>query len=104
MAESKHPFTLRVMEVVRSIPEGRVSTYGTIARMAGNPRAARQVARVLHSLSRPEGLPWHRVVNREGRVSLAPHQGGERQRELLEGEAVLFDEHGAIDLTRFLWP
>ena len=100
-------FTERVIEAVRAIPAGRVATYGRIAALAGTPRAARQVARVLHSCSRAEGLPWHRVVDRMGRVALGAHQGGAEQRRLLEGEGVAFDIHPGgedrIDLTRYLW-
>lgn len=97
------PFTKKVIELIREIPEGRVVTYGFIAALAGNPRAARQVARVLHSCSRKEGLPWHRVVNRDGRISLKPFQGYEIQKQLLEGERVLFDQKDRIDLNIFLW-
>ncbi len=100
MAKSFHE---RAIEVVRSIPLGRVATYGLVATMAGNPRAARQVTRVLHTSSRKEKLPWHRVVNREGRISLKPGHGYEMQRELLSGEGIKFDDSDRIDLSRFLW-
>jgi methylated-DNA-protein-cysteine methyltransferase-like protein len=95
-------FTNRVIESIRSIPLGRVATYGQIAGMAGNRRAARQVARILHACSQTEGLPWHRVVNREGRIALRPSQGYEDQKRLLEKEGVEFDGMGRIDLERFL--
>ncbi len=100
---SKNPFTISTIECIRSIPKGKVATYGGIARMAGNPRAARQVSRVLHTFSRKEGLPWHRVINWEGRISLASFQGGDDQRQLLEGEGVVFDDHGRVDLKLFQW-
>jgi methylated-DNA-protein-cysteine methyltransferase-like protein len=100
---TRHAFTDRVIETIRNIPAGRVATYGQIAGLAGNPRAARQVARILHACSSVEGLPWHRVVNREGRIALKPFQGFEEQRRLLEGERVEFDRSGAIDMFRFLW-
>lgn len=96
-------FTTAVIERIHDIPKGSVSTYGSIAAMAGNPGAARQVARVLHSCSRSEELPWHRVVNREGRISLGTGRGGELQRRLLEAEGVRFDQGGRIDFDRFLW-
>ena len=96
-------FTTRVIEYIRAIPVGSIATYGQIAAMAGTPRGARQVARILHSCSQQEDLPWHRVVNREGCISLTPLQGGEEQRQLLEGEGVEFDHRGRIDLQRFLW-
>jgi len=95
-------FTDRVVEIIGSIPAGRVLTYGSVAALAGNPRAARQVVRVLHACSRREGLPWHRVVNREGRIALKQFQGYEEQLALLEAEGVKFVD-GAIDLARFLW-
>jgi len=96
-------FTIRVIEAIRTIPPGRVATYGQIAGMAGNLRAARQVARILHACSHTQGLPWHRVVNREGRIALAASRGYEDQKRLLETEGVRFDGTGRIDLERFLW-
>ncbi len=71
--------------------------------MAGNNRAARQVVRILHTYSKKEGLPWHRVVNREGRISLPKGQGYEEQKALLENEGVEFEFGGGIDLERYLW-
>lgn len=96
-------FTDRVIEFIRTIPAGRVATYGQIAGLAGNRRAARQVARILHACSQSQGLPWHRVVNREGRVALRTGCGYEEQMRLLRDEGVRFDETGAIDLATFLW-
>ncbi|WP_319543885.1 MGMT family protein [uncultured Pseudodesulfovibrio sp.] len=96
-------FTVRAIALIRSIPLGKVTTYGTIASMAGNRRAARQVARLLHSSSRKERLPWHRVVNREGKISLAPQQGYENQKQLLENEGVTFDASDRINLAMYLW-
>lgn len=100
---TKSRFSISVIELIRSIPAGKVATYGGIARMAGSPRAARQVVRLLHSCSRKEKLPWHRVVNREGRISLKSFQGHDEQKQLLELEGVEFDHAGNIDLERFMW-
>jgi methylated-DNA-protein-cysteine methyltransferase-like protein len=100
---TRQEFSNTVIELIRAIPEGFVSTYGGIAFMAGSPQAARQVARILHSCSGKEQLPWHRVVNREGRISLKPMQGYEEQRMLLEDEGVEFDAKGRIDLNVYLW-
>ena len=100
---SLHPFTEKAIECIQAIPAGRVATYGQIAAMAGTPRGARQVARILHSCSKQEDLPWHRVVNREGRISLNALQGGKEQWQRLEKEGVEFDLAGRIDLKRFLW-
>ena len=93
----------RVKIVIKRIPKGRVATYGQIAACAGNPRAARQVVRVLHSSSQKDKLPWHRVINREGRISLKPTQGYEIQHALLLKEGITFDKNDTIDLNRFLW-
>ena len=98
-----NPFTVNVKKFIRQIPAGKVATYGMIAALAGNPRAARQVARILHSCSRKDSLPWHRVVNRHGRISLKPFQGYEIQDALLRAEGVAFTEDNTIDLDRFLW-
>lgn len=99
----KDPFTKRVIEVLGRIPHGRVATYGQIAALAGNPRAARQVVRILHSCSRSHNLPWHRVINARGRISLAPGDGFELQRAMLSDEGVVFGIGDRIDLNRYGW-
>lgn len=95
------PFTEKAISVIQSIPEGKVMTYGGVAAAAGSPRGARQIVRILHSMSRSHGLPWHRVVNAQGRISLVEGEGGEIQRLYLLGEGVRFDGNGAIDLKTF---
>lgn len=100
---TRQTFTERLIELIRRIPAGRVATYGQIAAMAGNPKAARQVARALHACSQKEDLPWHRVVNREGRIALKTYAGGAEQQRFLENEGVQFDPAGVIDLKVFLW-
>jgi methylated-DNA-protein-cysteine methyltransferase-like protein len=96
-------FTIKVKGLIKRIPEGQVATYGLIAAMAGNPRAARQVARILHACSSKDHLPWHRVVNRKGQISLKPTRGYEIQKMLLEKEGVLFSPGDTIDFDRYLW-
>ncbi|MGK9252103.1 MULTISPECIES: MGMT family protein [Paenibacillus] len=93
------PFTEKVIRVVGAIPEGKVMTYGSVAAAAGSPRAARQVVRILHSMGEKYGLPWHRVVNAAGSVSL-PGDAGELQRALLAAEGIEEGSRGAIDLDR----
>ena len=93
----------RVKRLIKEIPHGKVATYGQIASHAGNSRAARQVAWILHSCSEKDGLPWHRVINSKGRISLPPQGGYELQKKLLELEGISFKENGSIDLDRFLW-
>lgn len=99
----KTTFHQRLVGLIKKIPQGKVATYGHIARMAGNPRAARQVVWVLNSYWKKEKLPWHRVINSRGQISLKPGQGYELQKSLLEKEGVLFDDHNRVNLERFLW-
>ena len=95
-------FTDAVKRAIKSIPRGAVATYGQIAAISGNPRGARQVARILHSCSEKDKLPWHRVINGKGMISLAPGRGYEIQRAMLEQEGILFGINDKIDLDRFL--
>ena len=101
--DSSASLSERIALVVRSIPHGEVATYGQVAAIAGNPRAARQVVRTLKMWSRSRNLPWHRVVNREGRISLPPGGGYEEQRGLLEAEGVAFGLDGRIDMRHHRW-
>ena len=96
-------FTMRVRNIIATIPEGRVASYGQIAALAGNNRAARQVAWVLHSSSKAHALPWHRVIGAGGKISLPRGRGYEEQRALLLCEGVYFDNRDRIDMNRFLW-
>jgi methylated-DNA-protein-cysteine methyltransferase-like protein len=96
-------FHQSIVKTIKRIPRGKVATYGQIALLAGDPRAARQVSRALHSSSDKEGLPWHRVINSRGQISLPLGSGHELQRALLEAEGVTFKLDGSIDLKRFLW-
>jgi methylated-DNA-protein-cysteine methyltransferase-like protein len=97
------PFTSRALRIIRGIPRGRVATYGLVAAAAGSPRGARQVVRILHSLSRRERLPWHRVIGSRGMIRLPRGLGFETQRSLLRKEGVVVTTHGRVDLQRFLW-
>jgi methylated-DNA-protein-cysteine methyltransferase-like protein len=94
--------SVRIKEIIKSIPYGRVATYGQIAARAGNPRAARLVVWILCSSSSKESLPWHRVINRKREISLISGEGYEQQRFLLEKEGVQFVKN-KINLDRFLW-
>lgn len=96
----------RYYDVVRRIPAGRVTTYGTVAALAGRPRSARQVGYAMAALTTDTDVPWQRVVNARGEIS--PRSGGSAgekiQGALLEAEGVVFDERGRIDLEVFGWP
>ncbi|MDH4212106.1 MAG: MGMT family protein [candidate division WOR-3 bacterium] len=96
-------FYERVVKIIRSIPGGKIATYGQIADYAGNPRAAREVAYILHSSSDKEKLPWHRVINSKGSISLKRGRGYELQKKMLEDEGVVFDDEDHVDLLRFRW-
>ena len=91
----------RIWDVVDGIPEGCVLNYGEVARLAGLPGRARLVGRALARAPKRRALPWHRVVNAQGRISFAADSTrGQRQRKLLEDEGVIFED-GVIDLDRF---
>lgn len=99
------PFTERVVQIIRDIPAGRVMTYGQVAAAAGNPRGARQVVRVLHSMSAKYNLPWHRIINAQGGISTPSdrEEKGSLQRELLVAEGVKFMDNGKLDLQIYRW-
>lgn len=103
-SESDLPFRDRVYAMVRRVPRGRVASYGDIAALVGVPRAARGVGAALQSLDNDSDVPWWRVVNRNGRLSI-PAEHGLRalQRTLLERERVTFTPGGEVDLERHHW-
>jgi len=91
-------------ESVRQIPVGRVATYGQIAALSGFPGHARQVGYALHALPEGSDVPWHRVINARGEVSLRSEPGYEHyQQHLLEEEGVEFSASGRLDLGRWRW-
>ena len=89
-------FARCVLHVITRIPAGRVAAYGQVAALAGAPRNARQVGRMLAEGLCYGGAPWHRVLGASGRVSLPADAGGDRQRQLLQAEGVVFRESGAV--------
>jgi len=100
----KAPFFARIYRLVAQIPQGKVATYGQLATLAGQPRAARTVGWAMQGAPRELDLPCHRVVNAVGVLSPAEVFGGVGvQRDLLEKEGVLFLEDGRIDLGASLW-
>ncbi len=104
-------FNERVWELVRQIPFGRVVTYGQLAAQIPVPESIRpETYRALGprwvggAMARcPADVPWHRVVNAQGRISLRKGNGHFRQRELLISEGIVFDAQGRIDLEKFGW-
>jgi methylated-DNA-protein-cysteine methyltransferase-like protein len=94
----------RIYEVVKTIPKGKVTTYGQVALLAGNPRWSRVVGYALHKNPQPGIIPCHRVVTRNGEVAKSfAFGGGETQKELLENEGVIFETDGTIDLKKYGW-
>ena len=92
----------RIWQVVALIPPGKVATYGDVAAQAGLAGAARRVGRALKFLPAGTQIPWHRVVNAQGRISLPEGSASQyTQRERLEAEGVLFKPNGTVDLRRF---
>jgi len=88
-----------IVRAVKAIPRGKVASYGQVAALAGLPRRARLVGRVLANLPPDSKVPWHRVVNARGEISLEGESAA-RQRRLLTAEGVVFSERGRIDLRR----
>jgi methylated-DNA-protein-cysteine methyltransferase-like protein len=93
--------TARIIAAIRGVPVGKVSCYRDIARAAGLPNGARQVVRILHSMSRRENLPWHRIIRADGHIALESCQGKELQAELLRAEGVVVSKTGWIDLNQY---
>lgn len=94
----------KVYDTVEKIPCGKVSTYGAVAAMIGNPRLARVVGYALHVNPRPGIIPCHRVVNRNGFPAPGFAFGGEDvQKSMLEAEGVVFESDGHIDLIKYGW-
>jgi methylated-DNA-protein-cysteine methyltransferase-like protein len=94
----------QIYEVVRRIPPGQVASYGQIARLLGKPRAARSVGWALHNLPEGSDVPWQRVINAQGIISLdARGPGGAIQKAILEEEGIVFDERGRVDLDLYGW-
>ena len=95
----------RIYAVIRRIPAGRVATYGQIAELAGIPGHARQVGYALYALPERSTVPWHRVVNARGRLSLGAviPEGDVEQRIRLEIEGVEFDADGKVPLEPYRW-
>lgn len=94
-----------VIKIIHSIPYGKVTTYGTVATIAGSPRAAREVGYLLHSLTEKYNLPWQRVINKQGYISI---RGGDinmknLQKSLLEEEGVEVSKDFMVDLEIYGW-
>jgi methylated-DNA-protein-cysteine methyltransferase-like protein len=104
-------FNAQVWEIVRQIPPGKVATYGQIASLIHPPGdmnikdykafGARWVGGAMAGC--PAGVPWHRVINAQGKISLRRGGGYIQQRQLLEEEGVVFDARERINLSQYGW-
>ena len=107
MPERLPEFYTAVYRFVSTVPKGKVVTYGQVAALLGAPRAARAVGTALRNLPRPlsKKVPWQRVINASGGISL---RGDvirvEEQRWLLEDEGIAFSRHGKVNLEKYRWP
>jgi methylated-DNA-protein-cysteine methyltransferase-like protein len=95
----------RVWSAVALVPSGRLATYGQIAELLGAWGRARQVGWALRRLPLPSEIPWHRVVNAQGRISMTPSREGSDwiQRHRLLAEGIPVDAQGRLPLARFRW-
>jgi methylated-DNA-protein-cysteine methyltransferase-like protein len=104
MTDSESGLNQCIWQVVAAIPPGRVATYGQVAQKAGLPRAARRVGYALRGLPSNTRIPWHRVVNAQGRISLPEgSESNATQRGRLEREGIPFSPSGTINLHLYGW-
>jgi len=95
--------TEEIIKIIKSIPRGKVATYGQIAHLGGYPNGARQVVRILHTCTQKFDLPWHRVINAKGEIALSIYNGAEEQKAMLEEEGIEFISEFRIDLKKYQW-
>ncbi|MFQ5752751.1 MAG: MGMT family protein [bacterium] len=93
----------KIYEIILKIPKGKVATYGQIAAMAGQPHAARTIGWALNSLPNGSGVPWHRVINAQGKSSFPDESRRKLQQALLEAEGIKFEKEDQVDLDVFQW-
>ncbi|WP_442598957.1 MGMT family protein [Neobacillus sp. D3-1R] len=94
-------FTERAIQVIKSIPEGKVMTYGQVAKLAGSPRGARQVVRILHSMSKKYQLPWHRVINSKGEIVIKEDESFHEQLLALQSEGIEVKNNCIVNLEKY---
>lgn len=98
-----HTRYVHIHAMVSRIPSGQVATYGQIARLVGRC-TARMVGYAMAGLPQDTDIPWHRVINAKGQISIRFGEGASIQRQRLEAEGVEFDSQSRVDLSRYLWP
>ncbi len=103
MKDTRTEFSKKVIELIQSVPKGRVATYGLIARLAGNPHGSRRVGWLLHSSTQKYDLPWQRIIKSDGSLSFPEHsQNFIMQKLQLEAEGIII-KNSRVDLKKFLW-
>jgi methylated-DNA-protein-cysteine methyltransferase-like protein len=102
MKQAHSPLFLRASALIKSIPKGKILTYSQVANLIGARGCARQISYILSSSSHKYNLPWHRVLNAQGKISLAVDKGYLNQKKLLEKEQVKFHQE-KVDLATYLW-
>lgn len=102
MTHTPDDFAHQVYAIIASIPEGKVTTYGAVARLAGMPTYVRQVCAVLRNIPLDSTLPCHRIINGQGKISVSG-ESYERHKSALLKEGIIFNANDKIDLKRFGW-
>jgi methylated-DNA-protein-cysteine methyltransferase-like protein len=97
------PFTEKAIAIMKSIPAGQVMTYGQVAELAGNKRGARQIVRILHSMSKKYDIPWHRIINAKGEIGLKDEEGKFTQKEKLSSEGMTLMNNGKVNLVTYCY-
>lgn len=92
-----------IVNIILSIPPGKVLSYGGVAFLSGNPKAARQVSWLLKTQTKKFNLPWFRVINSKGFISIKNSDGYILQKVLLESEGIVFDSNDRVDLKKYSW-
>ncbi|MDP3974303.1 MAG: MGMT family protein [Candidatus Daviesbacteria bacterium] len=103
-SSSRRNFKYKVIQIVKKISNGRVTTYGTVATLAGLPRGGRLVGGILHFNSDKYNLPWQRIINKDGFISTkCPEHMKALQKALLEQEGIEVSSDFMIDLDKYGW-
>lgn len=103
MNESTDSEPQRILQTIHSIPKGTVATYGLIARLAGLPGKARYVGYILKTLPSESSIPWHRVINAQGKISFPKDsEAYQQQKQRLVAEGIIFTDH-RVSLPKFIW-
>ena len=93
----------KIIDIIASIPKGKVLSYGAVSALAGNPRAARQVSWLLKTQTDKHNLPWFRVINSRGLISIKDPDGYLTQKNMLIAEGIILDDCDKVNLNIYMW-